>query len=353
MKHGSFYNAWGGVCLCSLFFAWKRMPDGGNCWLGHSFGLIGMPAHGLDSISVERLSSGRRDDRHDSTHHRADLRFGASASSGRPAAGSGGEIYRRVLAQHPGHADALHMLGILAQQVGKHDVAVDLMGQAIAANPGVPEAYSNLAVALTAMGRHDEAVAACRGLSGSRATIPTHTTISATPCAAWGGQMKRSFTIGKPSFSGRITRTPTPISAAAPRKDRGEFAAAAAAYREAITLNPGSAGAHSNLGLTLNTMGQVDEAIACYQRAGCRGSRTTPRRTSILESRALSQGNFREGWAGYEWRWKCAGSRSGDFPQPLWDGELGGQTILLYAEQGVGDVISFGTFRWCGGSADA
>ena len=36
--------------------------------------------------------------------------------------------YRETLALQPDHADALHLLGVIASQVGRHDVAVDLIG---------------------------------------------------------------------------------------------------------------------------------------------------------------------------------------------------------------------------------
>jgi len=45
------------------------------------------------------------------------------------------QLYRQILAQEPRHADALHMLGLIAHQVGRHDVAVDLIRQAIVLQP--------------------------------------------------------------------------------------------------------------------------------------------------------------------------------------------------------------------------
>ena len=47
-------------------------------------------------------------------------------------------IYRQVLAQFPDHADALHLLGVLACQAGRPDAAIELIGRAIAINPAVP-----------------------------------------------------------------------------------------------------------------------------------------------------------------------------------------------------------------------
>ncbi len=56
----------------------------------------------------------------------------------------------------------------------------------------------------------------------------------------------------------------------------------------------------------------------------------------------LAQGDFERGWPEYEWRWKCKGFTRQPYPRPLWDGSpLNGRTILLNAEQGLGDTIQF------------
>ena len=57
--------------------------------------------------------------------------------------------------------DAIHNLGVLAQQAGRFDIAVDLIGRAIALRPNFPEAYSNLGNALKDQGQLDSAIAAC------------------------------------------------------------------------------------------------------------------------------------------------------------------------------------------------
>src|SRR3979409_391375 len=43
--------------------------------------------------------------------------------------------YRQILQAEPNHPDALHNLGVMASQVGKHEIAVELIGKAISANP--------------------------------------------------------------------------------------------------------------------------------------------------------------------------------------------------------------------------
>lgn len=42
--------------------------------------------------------------------------------------------YEQVLQQQPGHPDALHLLGVVAHHTGRHEMAVDLITQAIAIN---------------------------------------------------------------------------------------------------------------------------------------------------------------------------------------------------------------------------
>ena len=54
------------------------------------------------------------------------------------------------------------------------------------------------------------------------------------------------------------------------------------------------------------------------------------------------QGDFEQGWPEYEWRWHVKEVAPRRLPQPLWDGSpLNGQTILLQAEQGLGDAFQF------------
>src|SRR5262245_64721264 len=67
-------------------------------------------------------------------------------------------IYRNILAIDPKHVDSLHLLGVIALQFGRPDVAVELIGQAISVNKRNAEYHNNMGVALRESGRKDEAV---------------------------------------------------------------------------------------------------------------------------------------------------------------------------------------------------
>src|SRR5437868_13745803 len=62
-------------------------------------------------------------------------------------------IYRQVLASDPRNLDALQLLGTLAHQVGRNDVAIELLMQAIALKGDVPHYHNNLGKALLGMNR--------------------------------------------------------------------------------------------------------------------------------------------------------------------------------------------------------
>src|SRR5690348_14616691 len=70
------------------------------------------------------------------------------------------QIYRQVLTQDPNDADALHLLGLIAHQVGRHDAAVDLISRAAAVRPEA-EFFVNLAQAYRGLGQLQACADAC------------------------------------------------------------------------------------------------------------------------------------------------------------------------------------------------
>src|SRR5271155_1897539 len=71
-------------------------------------------------------------------------------------------IYRQVLAEDPDQPDALHYLGLIAHQVGRHDVAADLIRRAISQKPDNARSHTNLGNALWGQGDFAAAESAYR-----------------------------------------------------------------------------------------------------------------------------------------------------------------------------------------------
>jgi tetratricopeptide (TPR) repeat protein len=125
----------------------------------------------------------------------------------------------------------------------------------------------------------------------------------------------------------------------------GRMEEAEASYRRTVALNPGFAQAHNNLGAALAALDRGEEAEACYRRALALKPDLASAHMNLGIAR-LRLGDFEQGWREYDWRLQTAEFRSSVRSQPLWTGgPLTGKTILLYAEQGMGDTLQF--LRYC------
>jgi predicted O-linked N-acetylglucosamine transferase (SPINDLY family) len=179
-----------------------------------------------------------------------------------PAAG----IYRQILAQQPGHADALHMLGVISHQMGRNDMAVNLIRQAIAINPNWPESHNNLGNALSDRGQLEEAAAAYRQAITLKPNYPVaHSNLGVALKAM--GQLDAAVIAYRQAIALKPDYPEAHYNLGNALKDQGQFDAAIAAYRQAIVLKPNYPEAWCNFGIALKAQGQLDAAIAAYRQA--------------------------------------------------------------------------------------
>jgi len=129
-------------------------------------------------------------------------------------------------------------------------------------------------------------------------------------------------------------------------KDRGDFDEAFEKFSYAITLNSNHPNAFANRGVLLHMLGRFDDALVDLNRAVDLSPELAPSHVSRGQL-LLTLGYYETGWNEFEWRWQYLRenqsntSKYHDFP--LWSGResLVGKTILLYAEQGLGDTLQF------------
>lgn len=114
-------------------------------------------------------------------------------------------------------------------------------------------------------------------------------------------------------------------------------------YNKAILIKPNYAEPYNNLGIVLQELGNLIEATAHYEKAIFIKSEFAEAHLNLAMCRLLKK-DFKNGWFGYEWRRQVVKDLHDKYlERPNWNGvdSIENKTILLYAEQGIGDTIQF------------
>jgi tetratricopeptide (TPR) repeat protein len=203
-------------------------------------------------------------------------------------------------------AEIHNLLGQINEAQGQLEAAAQSFQTAIVLKPGFAEAHNNLGRILEAQGCLQEAEVRCRKA------------LALQPQFA-----EAHYNLGTALLS------------------QGRWGEAAACYQCALTIKANFFEAYNGLGLALAEQSQFTEALAVYQHV-------LKHKPDLAETHCqaalilLLLGNFEAGWSEYEWRWQTDKFSHRTFSAPPWDGSsLQGKTILLYAEQGLGDMIQF------------
>ena len=175
-------------------------------------------------------------------------------------------LYRQILQAQPDHPGALHLLGMIAYQVGKHEVAVEYVKQAIALNPSVAEFHNNLGTVYFEL---DQIEAASRHLNTALQLQPDYAEAQynlanllrkVEKFEEAGTHYRKAIEL-KPEYAAAYNNLGLTLHC------QGKPAEAVAHYQKALALMPAYAEAHNNLGITLADQGKLAEAVAHYQKA--------------------------------------------------------------------------------------
>jgi tetratricopeptide (TPR) repeat protein len=254
-------------------------------------------------------------------------------------------LYQSVLAVDPGHGHALYLYGLLQLETNRaHDAAATLHAAAIA-RPGHAGTFANLGRALLADRRPVEALAVADRLLRLE---PNHAEAAFLRGTALNA-------LGEPALavvSFERTLALDPGNAAALLNlgnactDLDRLDDAERYCRAATRLAPDLVEAHASLGFVLTSLGRPDAAIAaCETAIALRADFALAHWNQAVA--ALLAGDFELGFREYEWRKRHDRFRRDfvDLPGPQWDGgDPNGRTILVHAEQGLGDTIQFARY---------
>ncbi len=174
-------------------------------------------------------------------------------------------IYRQILQVDAGHADALHYLGVIAHQQGRHEVAADFMRQSVRLMPANAGCWCNLGLVFMALGKTEDAVDCYQGALRLQPNYPeAHNNLG----IAFEQQKNWPEAIG--SYRQALASKPTFAEAwynlGNAFRLQGKLDEAVEAYRQACQHKQGYAKALNNLGTALRQQGHIEEAMDCWQR---------------------------------------------------------------------------------------
>lgn len=216
------------------------------------------------------------------------------------------KIYMDILNENEDDVFALHGIALVAREMKRLPVAVELMKKALSLDPRNPMIASNLGTIYEAMKNYEEALACYKNSVkwGARDGI-IHNNIGSVLSKL--GRRTEALIEFRKAFKYGVEFPEAMTNMATMLGDLGDYRQAGYYFRRALEIDPENAHAHHNLGVIL-----------------------------------LRQGEWGEAWEHCEWRMVATnnGVPWRKFSQPLWNGNpFQGARLILYAEQGIGDEL--------------
>ncbi|MBN3759967.1 tetratricopeptide repeat protein [Burkholderia sp. Ac-20365] len=219
-------------------------------------------------------------------------------------------IARALAALDPHDANALFRLGYTLQATNRHQDAIAPYREALAIDPSLHSLRNNLAGAL----------------------------MTADPASAEAAELLQAALDQNPDDANAW------VNIAKLHLARFDLDSALEAERRALALQPDNPIMLGNHGQTLREAQQWEQAER-FTLAAHRAAPDVASHLSNLSMIHLLRGNYADGWREHEARWdgsKELAGRRPVLPRPAWRGEpLAGKTLLLWGEQGMGDLLQF------------
>jgi tetratricopeptide (TPR) repeat protein len=285
--------------------------------------------------------------------------------------------FDRALAERADDAALHYNRGNALKGLGRHADALASYDRALGLAPDLAVAHHNRGSTFAELDRNDEALASydrALSLTLDRAGIKTADGISLAAAERSDGSLQKldkalaadpdsagvlnnrgkvlirlkRYLEAIASFDRTLALRPDQADALSHRghalSEIGRFDDALADFAQALRIAPNFADALVKRGNALYALNRMDEALRSFTAAVA----IMPENPDANFNEALTRlclGDFRQGWRKYEYRWERPeyAKERPNYPRPMWRGEkeLQGKTILLVAEQGLGDAIQF------------
>ena len=281
-------------------------------------------------------------------------------------------VLEQLAAADPADARLWHLLGAVALRLDEAEPATAALTEAARSRLPIPLSACCLPMRSPAAGRADEAVAAgllaveldprsaaaccklaelyvARGEFDDTARWARQAIALAPESVAAHNLLGAAlFKSGKAAEAVAVMRRATQLPGGGPQllgnlglllDELGQQAAAIETFRESLTLVGPLAETFYNLGNSHRKLAEFDEAINNYDRAIALDPEHADAHVGLANV-LLARGDYGRGWAEYEWRFRGRAYPHFDPPCKIWNGEpLAGRTIVLVAEQGMGDTM--------------
>ncbi|HUN75708.1 MAG TPA: tetratricopeptide repeat protein [Steroidobacteraceae bacterium] len=249
--------------------------------------------------------------------------------------------FDRALELRPGAAELHNNRGNILRRLQRLPEALASFERAIALQPRFAMAYNNRGLVLQGLRRYDEAAASYQRALALQAdyadaynnlgTLQYELLEPAAALASW----RRALEL-QPCMSGLHGNLSNAL------RDLERPGEALAESELAIREDPAAAVNHCNRGNALFDLARFTEALASYDRAleldpSCALARFNKGLCLLLA------GEFAAGLPLYEWRKRLGSYPSFASPAPTWRGaeDIAGKTLLIHADQALGDTIQF------------
>ncbi len=282
--------------------------------------------------------------------------------------------YRESLRLHPTYIKAGNNLGSTLRLLKRFDESVQSLREVLRWKPNYFVAHHNLGLSLAAQRRFDEAIASHRrALEIQPGFLPARVAMAkllteqkrfaeAVAVLDSDREPRREYREAYLHLADGLRKVDRLDEAliwankavqvapsdgmahhvvAAVLQQRGDLAGAEAGLRRALELRSDLAESHNDLGVVLQIQGRHHEAIECFEAALWHRPTLAIAQMNLAVCH-LRKGDYERGWHAFEWRRHCPTMRFPRHVAPVWDGTpRPDATILLQAEQGLGDTIQF------------